>query len=94
MPTKKTTKKRTRAGKTERDGHMTESDWEEFGMRMAEKWGDPAKWEHHARKGKRMFGLFLLIVGAIWMLSDLGYLASMPMWPAVLILFALFSLLG
>ena len=85
MPTKKKTKK-----KTKRKGPMTEREWEEFGMRMAEKFGDPERWERRARTGKRKFGLLLFIIGVIWMLSELGYLASIPIWPSILILFALF----
>jgi len=51
-------------------------------------------WEHHAKRHKFGFALFLLIVGLFWLLKDLGYIQSLPFWPLVVIFFALFLLLS
>ena len=61
--------------------------------RWKEKWGDPERWEKKAHRGKIGFGLFVLAVGIIWLLRDLGYIQSIPMFPVILIFFAVFVLL-
>ena len=45
-------------------------------------------WSDHKRRGKIGFALFLLLVGLFWLARDMGYLASLPFWPLVLIFFA------
>ncbi len=75
----------------------TEKDWEEWGNRMGKKWADkcadPERWERHAHRGKLGFGIFVLIVGILWLLKDMGYITNLPLFPVMLILFALFVLL-
>ncbi len=35
-------------------------------------------------------GLFLILVGLLWMARDFGMLIDIPFWPTVVILFGLF----
>ncbi len=52
------------------------------------------EWHGQNRRGKIGFALFLLVVGLFWLARDMGYLASLPFWPLVLIFFAAMILLS
>jgi hypothetical protein len=77
--------------------NWTEKDWKEWGNKMgkkwADKWADPEKWERRAHRGRIGFGLFVLVVGILWLLKDMGYIQKIPLFPVIFILFALFVLL-
>lgn len=51
-------------------------------------------WEYRAKRHKHGFALFLLVLGFLWLLRDLGYIQNLPFWPLALIFFALFLLLS
>ena len=58
-----------------------------------ERYGNPVIWEKRAHRGKIGFGLFLLLVGVVWLLRDMGYIPELPIAPLVIIFFSLFILL-
>jgi hypothetical protein len=39
--------------------------------------------------GHNCFGLFLLVVGLLWLARDYGYLEGVPIWPLSVILLGL-----
>jgi len=65
---------------------MSEKEWKKWRKSM-EKDLKPRK-----RKTRMGFGVFLLLVGAFWLVREYGYLTDVPFWPVVVILFALFLL--
>lgn len=55
---------------------------ESFGKRMEKRHGKEGK---HRGLG---FGLFLVIIGLVWMGNDLGWWApTLPLWPTILVAF-------
>ena len=83
-------RKKSFSGKSEREW----KEWgDEMGKKWADKWGDPDKWERRAHRGKIGFGLFLLIIGVFWLLKDMGFVPNLPLWPLILIFFALMLIL-
>lgn len=59
------------------------------GRKMSKReWHEWHEWHEH--KGGLWFGIFLVLVGLLWLAKDLGYIPSVPFWPLVVILLGLF----
>lgn len=54
-----------------------------------------SKFEHHSKRGKVFWGIVLVLVGALILLHNLGYVAKdiIRFWPVLLILWGIKKLI-
>lgn len=49
-------------------------------------------WHWHSRRPS-FFGIFLIVVGMLWLAKEMGWITNVPIWPVVMIMLGAYFVL-